>query len=660
MMKNTVLSTLLLTATLTATAQNAADSIWRNMDLEQVVVTGTRTPKALKDTPIQTRVISAVDIAKTDATNIEDLLQQELPGVEFSYAMNQQVNMNLSGFAGQGVLFLVDGERLAGETMDNVDFTRLSMSNIERIEIVKGSASALYGSSAAGGVINIITKRGQKPWTLHLDGRLAEHSSQRYNMNFGLHQGIVSNTLSVSRTSSDNYSVSNKDNNAATRTFAQVYGDKTWNIKDNIYLDITKTLCISGRAGYFFRTLSRTADTPERYRDYTAGLKADWAITANDKLEASYSFDQYDKSDYQSLKGLDIRKYSNVQNNTRLLYNHTFAAGNILTIGGDYMYDYLLNSNLDADHHQQTFDAFAQYDWRINNLWELVAALRYNNFADATTKDDGTKADAISRLTPKLSLRYNPMRRLTLRASYGMGFRAPTLKEKYYNFDMASIWIVEGNDALKPETSHNFNLSAEYTHGAYNFTLAGYYNKVYDRITTGIPFYKSASDKQLYLNYINLSKMNVYNIEATAQARWHNGIGAKLSYVFSHEDTPGQSANQYMPARHHSLTARIDYDRQFTKNAGLNVALSGRALSAIDNEEYIDMYDISKGTSTIHYPAYSLWKLQASLRLFAWAQINVTLDNIFNYKPDYYYYNAPLTTGFNVMAGLAIDIDKIF
>ena len=180
------------------------------LDLGEVVVTGTRTPKMLKDVPVLTRVISSKDIQKTDATNIQDLLQTEMPGVEFSYAMNQQVNMNLSGFAGQSVLILVDGERLAGETMDNVDFMRLSMANVERIEIVRGAASALYGSNAAGGVINIITRKTSEPWTLHLDGRWGHHNEQRYNGVWGLHRGIVSNSLAFSHTSSDNYNVKNR------------------------------------------------------------------------------------------------------------------------------------------------------------------------------------------------------------------------------------------------------------------------------------------------------------------------------------------------------------------------------------------------------------------------------------------------------------------
>ena len=67
---------------------------------------------------------------------------------------------------------------------------------------------------------------------------------------------------------------------------------------------------------------------------------------------------------------------------------------------------------------------------------------------------------------------------------YGMGFRAPTLKEKYYNFDMSGIWIVEGNPSLKPEVSQNFNASVDYTKGRYNFTVSAYCNKIENKIAT--------------------------------------------------------------------------------------------------------------------------------------------------------------------------------
>ena len=129
-------------------AQNFRDSV----ELDPIVVTASHTPKALKDAPVVTRLITRHDIKITDATNIQDMLTQEIPGLEFGFAMTQETSLNMSGFGGNAVLFLVDGERMAGETMDNTDYNRMNLDNVGRIEIVKGASSALYGSNAVGGV----------------------------------------------------------------------------------------------------------------------------------------------------------------------------------------------------------------------------------------------------------------------------------------------------------------------------------------------------------------------------------------------------------------------------------------------------------------------------------------------------------------------------
>ena len=631
------------------------DSIYKCVEMEQVVVTGTRTPKLLANTPVLTKLITASDIAKADATNLRDLLQQVLPGVEFSYAMNQQVHMNFSGFGGQSMLILVDGERLAGETMDDVDFSRLCMDNVDHIEIVKGAASALYGSNAAGGVINIITKNGIRPFALNLNARLGRHHEQRYGLSWQQGASRWSNLLTVNRNRSDNYDVHNGDN-PVTRVVATIYGDATWNIKEQLSYRPSEKLSLTGRAGYFYRQLVRTSETPERYRDFSGGLRGIWKPDTHNSLDLSYAFDQYDKSDYQRITRLDIRDYSNVQNSLRLLYNHTFGSDDVLSLGADYMHDYLFNTNLeDRTRRQDSFDAFAQYDWNVSRQWEAVGALRYDYFSDGR----------ISRLTPKVSVRYQPVRNLNFRASYGMGFRAPTLKEKYYNFDMAGIWIVEGNPALKLEVSHNFNLSADYTHRHYNFTLAAYYNRIRDKIATGAPFYKNPSDRIPHLPYLNLDDYSVSGGEATAQARWPNGLTARLSYAYTHERLPKDKNsnavnNQYIPARKHSMTGHIDWDRQFSTAYGLNIGLDGRFLSAVDNQEFVDYYDISKGIRTIHYPAYALFKLSLVQRIGKAVKASVILDNLFNYKPEYYYLNCPLTDGTNLMVGLSVDVDKFF
>lgn len=643
--------------TLSAAAAQEAflDSISRQFCLDEVVVTGTRTPKFLKDTPIQTRVISSKDIAKLDATNVQDLLQQELPGVEFSYAMNQQTHLNFSGFGGQGVLFLVDGERLAGETMDDVDFTRLSMDNVERIEIVKGAASALYGSNATGGVINIITKRSKKPITLNANARYAKHNEQRYGLSFGLNSSHWNNMLTANFNRLDNYDVHSADN-PVTRIISTVYGDKTINLKEQLVWSPTTNFHLTGRAGYFFRETVRSADQPERYRDFTGGLRMNWTLGEQDDLQASYAFDQYDKSDYQRITRLDIRDYSNVQNSIRLLYNHSFPSGDVLTIGSDFMHDYLFNTNLEGETRKQdSWDIFAQYDLQLNNKWELVGALRYDYFSDGKE----------SHLTPKLNLCYKPMRNLKIRAGYGMGFRAPTLKEKYYNFDMSGIWIVEGNANLKSEVSHNLNLSAEYTKGHYNFTASLYYNRVKNKLATTAPYFKTATDKLPYLPYANLDDYSVCGGEIGAQAKWNNGFGARLTYAYTKEqlakDKHGNTINnQYIPAREHALNARLDYARQFTKHYGLNLGLQGRLLSGVHNVEYKDYYDVTKGTVPVAYPAYTIWKLSIVQRLGDAIKLNAALDNLFGYKPKYYYLNSPITDGINVQVGISIDIDKIF
>lgn len=646
-----------------AVAQNAMsadrldeyiDSISRHFDLGEVVVTGTRTPKFLKDTPIQTRVITSREIEKTDATNIQDLLQQELPGVEFSYAMNQQTHLNFSGFGGQGVLFLIDGERLAGETMDDVDFTRLNMDNVERIEIVKGAASALYGSNATGGVINIITKKTDKPWTLNVNGRLARHNEQRYGASFGLNGKRLGNMFTANYTDVDNFDVHSAAG-PVTRIISTVYGDRTLNLKDQLVWSPSHNVEIGGRVGYFFRQTTRTAEQPERYRDFSGGLRIDWTLSDHDMLQANYAFDQYDKSDYQKLRKLDIRDYSNVRNTFRLLYNHTFGCGDILTAGADFMHDYLFNTNLDnSERKQDSFDFFMQYDWRISQKLEAVGAVRYDYFSDGGE----------SRLTPKLNLCYKPVRNLSLRAGYGMGFRAPTLKEKYYDFDMAGIWIVEGNAALKSEISHNLNLSAEYVKGHYNLTASAYYNKVENKLATGAPYFRTPSDKLPYLPYTNLDGYSVYGGEIGVQARWDNGMSARFTYAYTKEELPTDKQgnavnNQYIPARRHSLNVRYDYDRQFSARYGISAGISGRLLSGTENEEYRNYYDVSQGTVRVSYPAYTMWKLSLVQRIGKAVKLTTALDNLFNYRPKYYYLNSPVTDGINFQIGLSIDIHEL-
>lgn len=630
----------------------ADSAIYKEEALDQVVITGTRTPKLLSRSPVLTEVISAPAIEKSDATNLRDLLQLVMPGVEFSYSMNQEAHLNFSGFGGQSMLILVDGERLAGETMDDVDFTRLSMQDVDHVEIVRGAASALYGSNAVGGVMNIITKENSRPFAATAGARWGKHNDQRYTLTLASHLGRWDNNFTAMRTSADNYNL-HSDANPVTRVLQTIYGDKVWNFQDKLTYRPWQNVVLTGRAGYFYRTLSRTADTPERYRDFTGGLRGQWAITQRDVLEMNYAFDEYDKSDYQKIARLDIRDYSNVQNTLRLLYSHTFADRSVFSAGADYLHDYLWNIHLNGKYHQDSFDAFAQMDWNISPRLEAVAALRYDYFS----------IGPLNRLTPKVSLRYEVAPGLNLRLGYGMGFRAPALKEKYYNYDIAGIWTVLGDPNLKAETSHNFNVSAEYTNGHYNLTLNAYCNDITNHVASGAPYFAHPDDPIPTLPYINVDRYIVAGVQATAQARWPGGITARLSYAFTDEDFQqdqdgNKLASQFVPARKHTMTGHVDWDHRFCSFYCFDIALDGRFLSSVDNREFIDYYDVDKGVTKVHYPAYALFRLTTSHSFGHHQRLRatVTVDNLLNYKPRYYYLNSPITTGTTLLVGLTVKI----
>ena len=159
---------LLLLAAQPMAAQNynlPADSMMQEKDdpfnLDQIVVTATRSQKKLKDIPVITQVVTSRQIEERGVSTIQELLQQEVPGLNFQ-EVGFGTDIDIQGLGSKHILFLIDGERIAGENGGNIDYSRINLYNVDRIEIVKGASSALYVSQAMGGVINIITKSAKK------------------------------------------------------------------------------------------------------------------------------------------------------------------------------------------------------------------------------------------------------------------------------------------------------------------------------------------------------------------------------------------------------------------------------------------------------------------------------------------------------------------
>lgn len=607
--------------------------------LNEVVVTATRTPKALKDVPVVTRVISAEEIGKTDATNIQDLLTEELPGLEFGYAMSQETSLNMSGFGGNAVLFLVDGERLAGETMDNVDYNRLNLENVGKVEIVKGASSALYGANAVGGVVNLITKENNEPWRLNINSRYRNAGKEwRSGGDLSFNTGKWNSNTSVQYSTMNTIRLTDAFDTESK--IHEIYGGSTLNIKERLTYRLSDRLRLIARGGYFARVSDR-ANYDDHYHDYNGGLRGIWNIDDSQNLELSYSYDQYDKARFVNDNRTHDHDYSNRQHIVHGLYTK-FWGVNGLTVGADYMHDYLTTYQfVDNESHSQTsIDAFVQFDYNPLSWLNIVASVRDDYFSESDNNAVTSRIATMFKLKP-----------LSIRASYSGGFRAPTLKEMYMCFDMAGIQMIYGNPDLKPERSHNFNLALERNGqvrggllaGSYSLTLSGYYNYYDSRITT--TDFPATADMEEGAIYANENGVKVTGADFTARYRMTSGIGASLSYNYLYVAKRSLDS-QFSQPRPHSATWRIDYDRQLCSGYRIYAGLSGRYMSKASSRYETD-------------GAYSLWKFTLQQRIWHGINVNFVIDNLLNYKPNIYYWNSAPTNGRTWSVGLSIDVNDI-
>ena len=644
---------------------SAQTNIRDSVNLTPVVITASHSPKALKDAPVVTRLITLHDIKISDATNIQDLLTQEMPGLEFGFAMGQETALHMSGFGGNAILFLVDGERMAGETMDNVDYNRMSLDNVGRIEIVKGASSALYGSNAVGGVVNIISRENLEPWTANVNSRYSSFGHEwRHGANFSFNTTKWNSQTSFQHTRIDPIDLPKEhtpeevamellkkaqgqpyDESVLTddSNLNRLYGQETYNVKERLTWRATDQLTLIGRGSYFFRTSER--DTYDyHFNAYSAGLKGRYAWKRDRYLELSYAYDQYDKANFlpDGTRTHD-HDYSNQQHVAHALFHQSFGKSSLI-VGADYMHDYLTTYQFveGATHSQNNIDGYAQFDWNITERLNFVGSIRYDYFSASRKKA----------YTERMALVYK-LPWVTLRANYALGFRAPTLKEMYMHFDMGNMgYMILGNPNLEPEKSNNINLSIERTSrinnsgfldGRYSFTLMGYCNIFEKRITTIAGDDYNGMPSAIYWNEDGIK---VWALDASLAHVWDCGLSFKLNYSWMRE-TGNVIYSQFSQPRLHSLTWRIGYDHRFSRYYAIDAALSGRRQGKPQSGDT----SVDQG--------YTIWKLMLQQHLWRGVSVNTAIDNLFNYKPKSYYYCSPLTTGTSFSIGVSIDLDRM-
>lgn len=532
--------------------------------LDEAVITGTRTYKPLKEVPVLTRVVSQEDILRVNPMDLQSLLEYEMPGLQFGRAHGSNLpTLKFQGAEGSYVLFLLDGERMAGEgASNNPDFERINIDDVERIEIVRGAMSTLYGSSAMGGVVNIITRNANRPFSATVSGRYSSEGEQKYSASAGSRQNRFSALSSVTYRTEDAFEVTDNEGPAS------MAGYEIWSASQKLGYAFSGQLKMDLTGSYYRNNQLELVKGKEQevYMAYSVNPKLRYLFHENHFLNITYLLDDYQKQlEYKAAPTNKI--YDEKENTLRVEYSGTIGGRHLLTAGLEVNAEKLKHYRLrdSSSRRTQNYVVFAQEDWKVSDNFSVVAGVR----ADCHSKF-GCHA------SPKLSLLYRAGN-FTFRGGYAMGFRLPSLRELYeeYNMGGQNLFIIHGNEDLKTETSHQGSLSVEINRGIFNGTVSGYYNKFYDKIAMRL-LHDGTSDQQYY----NTGNAQTSGVDVTGQLRLNGGLTLKVAYSFvdDAQETDGYNTSSTRP---HSLTFNALYARLFGK-IRVSAAFNGRWISKVD------------------------------------------------------------------------------
>ena len=585
----------------------------KETEIKEVVVTATRSQKKLKDVPITVQVVTAEDIKKSQSTDFKTFLENEFSGINFTYDGGSP-NINMMGFGGKYVLFLMNGERMAGETFDNIDYDRIDIDNIERIEIIKGASSSLYGSNAIGGVINIITKDSKSPLDINAGYLYDSSRDHKANLSIGTKQKWGNLSISSFYKMREPYIITDRISTGGVYNELNVAGFTNYGISPKLTFNLSPKINLSLTPGYYFS--ERNPGTPaskivrEQYYNYNLGLKTNIKFNDNQNLIVSGAFDRYDKYDYFRKINEKEKKYENEVWRISSQYNQNLFKKHTLVAGGEVLSEKLLsfmfkNESTGGRENAQTYSAFTQQDWVINPAVTIVTGARMDYHSIFKQY-----------FTFRLSGMYRFDETMTIRAGYSGGFRSPTLKELYTNWfhPWGGGFQLMGNKNLRPETSDNFNISIDFNFKKLNLTFITQYSKIKDKINLR----GNIGDT---LRHVNLhGNTDVLSSEVSAIYKLNKNFHFKGSY--SYYDI-GKRRSENRP---HTLTFKAEYIPS-AKYYIPSIIISGKYLSRTK------IYD-DDSSSFVSYAPYSIWRLQLASKLPLGFTLTSGINNIFGYTAD--------------------------
>ncbi len=422
--------------------------------LQETVVTATRIAQPLADLVADVTIIDRATIQRSGATGVADVLARE-PGIQISRSGNvgSPTSVFLRGSESRFTTVFIDGVRVDSQSTGGASWQSIPLAQIDRIEVLRGPAAAVYGSDAIGGVIQLFTRKGEGALTPSIGIGFGTHNTKKVDAALSGSSGPIDYSLGLARETSTGF---DSRKGVTHNPDKDGYRSESANARLGLQISKTQRVELSALTSDIDSQYdaSASADDHSRRKLTTIGLNwvSQWSDLYSTKLSVTDSRDRYETTPSYNLTETHLRGY--------LLQNKFKLGEHLLTATLERREDYLNNAPINADRSQ---DALALgYGW-THQRHTLQLNLR---------RDQDSAFGGYTTGSAAYGFALSPQWRAT--ASAGTAFRAPTLYQLFSQYGVAT---------LQPETSRNLELGLRYAQGTSSFSVVAYRNLVSNLIS---------------------------------------------------------------------------------------------------------------------------------------------------------------------------------
>lgn len=444
-------------------AVKAAPAVAEVEDEDDLVITGTRTRTRFKDAPVVVEVIDRATLEASGATSLAELLQTQA-NVRLEHTQ-RGVNASLRGLDARHTLVLVDGQRVGGRVDGALDMGRYPVEHLERIEIVRGAGSALYGADAVGGIIHLITRKARKPLEAQLSAQMGTLGQYDVTGMVAGQVGSLSGRLTAGHHHIDSFSwdPAGVATSGPEQRSTSAGGDLRWKVSPRHTLSLAgeytdrklASVDVSAGGAIFDRIQQTDMLTLRLAHEYKADGGTVWRSQA--------SVNQHDDqllNDQRKSSALDSLMKTRLTLGTVETQVDYSLSNHRLSVGLEGLGEYMESPRLDEGTGSRIRGAiYVQDQWTLGGLPSaLLSPSTYMVLVAGARVDLDSDFGAFA--SPRISFRVDPYEWLAIQTSLGLGFRAPESSERLLLFENTAVgYRVEGNPDLIPEVSRSADLT---------------------------------------------------------------------------------------------------------------------------------------------------------------------------------------------------------